>query len=164
MPFPAGPILRYVGLGQYETVGSTLYVGSRDVILIPDAFRTDLASIPRAFWSLLPPNGTYERAAVVHDFACEALAGHQPMPTPALTSRDADGLFRRVMRECGVGVITRWLLWLGVRLGAIANPCRRPGIWRDVPMMAAVALPTLAVVVAALLGLGWLLALVSPLY
>jgi hypothetical protein len=35
---------------------------------VPKGFVTDLASIPRPFWSLLPPNGPYAQAAIVHDY------------------------------------------------------------------------------------------------
>jgi hypothetical protein len=153
VPFASGPVLRYVGLGRYATVGSTLYVGRRDVILIPDAFTTDLASVPRIFWPLLPPSGVYERAAVLHDFLCEALAGRQPMPDPRLSPGDVDGLFRRVMRECGVGFLTRWLMWTGVRWGAAGNPARRPGWWRDAPLVLLISAATLAATCAAVYGL-----------
>ena len=44
-----------------------------------------------------------------------------------VTSRQADGVFRRVMREAGVPVLLRWLMWAGVRWGALADPERRPG-------------------------------------
>ena len=34
---------------------------------VPAGFVTDLASIPRIFWSLLRPDGLYAYAAIVHD-------------------------------------------------------------------------------------------------
>lgn len=145
MPFLAGPVLAYIGLGQYRTVGATLYAGAADVITIPSDFDTDLASVPRIFWPLLPPSGAYERAAVLHDYLCEALAGRQQMPVPPVTARDVDGLFRRVMREAGVGFVTRGTMWVGVRWGALANPARRPGWWRDAPLVVG---PTVAAAVA----------------
>jgi len=152
VPFATGPQLSYVGLGRYKTVGSTLYVGRRDVILIPDAFTTDLASVPRIFWSLLPPCGAYERSAVLHDFLCEALAGRQSMPDPLLSPSDVDGLFRRVMRECGVGLLTRWVMWTGVRWGALFNPHRRAGWLRDAP--AVVAMTALGLAAACVVTYG----------
>jgi len=147
MPFTRGPVLMYVGGGQYKTVGSTLYVGSRDVIVIPDGFCTDLATIPRIFWAFMPPTGSYERAAVLHDHGCVELANG----TCALSPRDVDGLFRRVMRECGVGFVTRWVMWAGVRWGAAANPCRRPGWWRDGPLVVLIT----ALIGAVVAGAVW---------
>jgi len=43
---------------------------SNDVVAVPVGFRTDFASVPRAFWLLLPPWGKYGKAAVVHDYLC----------------------------------------------------------------------------------------------
>lgn len=37
-------------------------------IVIPKNFLTDGASVPRLFWSIIPPWGRYGRAAVVHDY------------------------------------------------------------------------------------------------
>ena len=144
MPFASGPVLMYLGAGQYKTVGPTVYVGSSDVITIPSDFPTDLASIPRPFWSLMPPNGVWEKAAVLHDFGCVSLAEG----TCLLSSRDVDGLFRRVAREGGAGFAARWVLWTGVRWGALFNPARRAGWWRDSPAVLAISAVGLAAVVA----------------
>jgi hypothetical protein len=45
------------------------------------------------------------------------------------------------MRELGVPFVLRWLMWTGVRLGAVANPVRRPGVLRDLPLMLVWAIP-----------------------
>ena len=44
----------------------TLTNGKR--IVIPKGFITDFASVPRIFWSVIPPVGKYCGAAVVHDY------------------------------------------------------------------------------------------------
>lgn len=141
MPFTRGPRLTYRGSGRYATEGVTEYEGATDVITIDPGFVTDLTSVPRVFWALLPPTGAYEKAAVLHDFGCVSLAEG----TSLLSSRDVDGLFRRVMRESGVGPVTRWLLWTGARWGALANPTRRPGWWRDAPAVTGITVVALAV-------------------
>ena len=38
------------------------------VIFVPAGFVTDFASVPQIFWNILPPTGTYDRAAILHDF------------------------------------------------------------------------------------------------
>lgn len=38
------------------------------IIVVPAGFVTDFASTPRALWSVIPPSGRYQLAAVVHDF------------------------------------------------------------------------------------------------
>jgi hypothetical protein len=160
MPFLQGPDLDYIGAGLYKTKGLTVYKGRDDIIVIPPGMTTDLASVPRLFWSLMPPNGTYENAAVVHDELCVRLADGEC----DISSRDVDGLFRRIAREGGTSWPIAWLLWIGVRIGALKNPVRRPGIVRDLPMMAAIALPVLALTSALLLAFGWLMVLISPWY
>ena len=138
------------------TCGPTLYVGRSEVFNIPPDTATDLASVPRIFWALVPPSGAYENAAVLHDWFCQRLAAGDCL----VSSRDADSLFRRVMRECHVGPLTRWAMWCGVRWGALFNPCRRPGWWRDAPAVLAITAVLLAVLVGALLGLHLLLDLI----
>ena len=41
---------------------------SDEVIEVPTGFYTDFASIPKIFHWILPPDGLYTKAAVVHDF------------------------------------------------------------------------------------------------
>jgi len=41
---------------------------SNNIIHVPKEFETDLASIPRIFWTILPPDGKYSASAVLHDF------------------------------------------------------------------------------------------------
>ena len=47
---------------QYRVLQTTF------VIVVPAGFVTDFASTPRALWSVIPPTGRYQLAAVVHDF------------------------------------------------------------------------------------------------
>jgi len=152
VPFATGPILTYIGGGRYRTVGPTVYVGSKDIITIPSDFDTDLTSVPRIFWALLPPTGVYERSALVHDWHCVQLAkGNR-----GISSRDADGLFRRMAREGGAGLVTRWALWTGVRWGALVNPARRGGWWRDAPLVGLITAVGLVVVAVAAIGIHML--------
>jgi hypothetical protein len=41
------------------------------IITVPVGYRTDFASVPRAFWRILPPHGPYVPAAVIHDHLCD---------------------------------------------------------------------------------------------
>lgn len=78
---------------------------SREGIVVPKGFKTDLASIPRIFWSIYPPFGLYMNAAIVHDFLYKK---HFPR-------KEADKLFLKIMKEDGVGWFTRTLFFLTVR-------------------------------------------------
>lgn len=153
MPFLSGPMLVYAGAGQYVTSGVTEYEGKYGRMRIAEGFPTDLATVPRIFWALLPPHGGYEKAAVLHDWLCVELAkAHRERRPPMVSSRDADGLFRRVMRESGVGFVTRRIMWVGVRWGAVANPARRAGWWRDAPLVLLLTAAGLAVTLAVAWG------------
>ena len=44
-------------------------------IEVPAGFITDLASVPRVFWAVLPPHGRYAKAAILHDFLLSECSG-----------------------------------------------------------------------------------------
>jgi hypothetical protein len=85
---------------KYE-IGTTNFT-----IVVPAGFVTDFASTPRAIWAVLPPFGTYQLAAVVHDF----LYWDQ-----GCTREQADALLRVAMEESKVGPAKRDVIWEAVR-------------------------------------------------
>ncbi|MGY1823449.1 DUF1353 domain-containing protein [Geodermatophilus sp. SYSU D00079] len=125
MPFEtADLVVRRVDAEWWAVVEPLVYRGDRDRFVVPAGFRTDFATVPRLVTWLVPRFGAFTLAAVLHDWLCTA-----GITSGVVTSREADGLFRRVMRESGVPVLRRWLMWTGVRWGALADPVRRPGWW-----------------------------------
>ncbi|MDE2106452.1 MAG: DUF1353 domain-containing protein [Patescibacteria group bacterium] len=64
--------------------------------VVPVGFVTDLASVPKIFWDILPPFGKYTEAAVVHDWLYRR---------QFTTRKFADGCLRAGMKACGV---PRW--------------------------------------------------------
>lgn len=74
---------------------------------------TDFASIPRPLWNLLPPTGSYGKAAVVHDtlYRTHGLA----------TRAEADRVLLEAMKVSGVGFFTRWTIYVGVRVGGATS-------------------------------------------
>ncbi len=46
---------------------------SDEIIKVPSGFITDFVSVPKIFWSIIPPIGKYGKAAVIHDY-CYATA------------------------------------------------------------------------------------------
>lgn len=113
MPFLRSPVqLEVRGDGRFTLVQGVIYQGRRDCYRIPAGFVTDLASVPQALQWLVDDHGTYTRAAILHDYLWgEHRAGR------LVSRRDADGLFRRVMREEGTPLLQRWLMWAAVRIG-----------------------------------------------
>ncbi|MEO5842937.1 MAG: DUF1353 domain-containing protein [Acidimicrobiales bacterium] len=69
MPFIAGDIVvKQIGDKDFELVEPVSYAGNAQTFTVPAGFRTDLASVPRAFVWLLPRYGRYTRAAILHDY------------------------------------------------------------------------------------------------
>lgn len=126
----------------WEVLAPLVYRGDRDTFVVPPGFRTDFASVPRVVVWLFPRSGRYTPAAVLHDWLTDVA-----VPGGLVSARDADGVFRRVMRELGVPPLRRWLMWCGVRWGALVNPVRRAGWWRDAPRVLALSVLAAPVVV-----------------
>src|SRR5438045_305382 len=92
---------------SWSLLRPVIYEGRDQTFEVPVGFVTDFASVPAAFTWLVPRYGVYTKAAVLHDFLCDG----------ALVSRaDADGIFRRSMRELEVSLLRRWVMWSAVRL------------------------------------------------
>ena len=70
-------------------------------------FTTDLASIPRAFRSLIPQVGKHIQPSIAHDWAYE---GHTD-----LTRAEADRLFLEGMKAVGVWWLRRNIMYAAVR-------------------------------------------------
>jgi hypothetical protein len=85
-----------------------LYDQKLEAITVPARFETDLGSIPRIFWNVLPPIGPASLAFVVHDY----LYATQTCPRS-----DADGVLFRAMKATGTHWAAVWLIYLGVRVG-----------------------------------------------
>jgi hypothetical protein len=77
-------------------------------VSVPRGFVTDLASIPRIFWSMLPPDGQYTYPAVIHDF----MYWTQQHPRDV-----ADKVFYDGMRYMKVEKSKADLIYAAVRVG-----------------------------------------------
>lgn len=126
---------------------------SGDTFTVPIGFMTDFATVPRFLHWLVSPYGAYTRAAVLHDWLLVSLAewwgdprGQLPYDSegqdwakqgPPADSRDADGIFRRVMEDLGVPWAKRWVMWTAVRWASLFNRNRSYGrhLGADLPRM-----------------------------
>lgn len=61
-------------------------------ISVPSGFISDLASIPKIFWNVLPPFGLYSAAAVIHDWLYFSATG---------TEAQANAVLREAMMLLG---------------------------------------------------------------
>jgi len=130
---------------------------------VPEGYVTDFASVPRATSWMYPRTGAYSKAAILHDWLITDM-----LPTGYITSTHVDRMFREAMRLSGVPLPRRWVMWAGVRLGAIGNPKRRKGSLTTFPLVLLVLLASSPVVlppslvVQAMTTVLWLVSLFVP--
>lgn len=91
------------------------YPSAPHEVIVPFGFITDFASVPRLLWRILPPVGSYGKAAVLHDFMYRA--GTWAVDGERCSRAQADAVLRAAMVDCNVGWAARWAIYLGVRLG-----------------------------------------------
>lgn len=87
-------------------------LGSGMVIRVPKGFETDLATIPRLFWSILPPHGYYGKAAVIHDYC---------YVNGFVSKRWADDIFLQAMEDLKIPAWKRIIMYWAVRLFGRGN-------------------------------------------
>jgi hypothetical protein len=73
-------------------------------VTVPKYFVTDLASVPRFFWSWLRPDGLYAYAAVIHDYLYW---------TQAQSRENANEILKIVMEEFAVPKMELYAIWGG---------------------------------------------------
>lgn len=150
MPFGSDYFdVRRVDHKRWATLNDLRYSGRSQNFLVPRGFVTDFATVPQFLLWLIPSTGTYTLAAVLHDWMIK-----RAVPGGFVSARDTDGIFRRVLREEGVGFVKRWFMWTGVRWGALFSKTRRAGWLRDLPLILVWTLLALPVVLPASVGVG----------
>lgn len=119
----------------YELVGPYVLLFDMDgetwQLTIPDRYRCDGASIPRLLWTFsdLTPDGLIRPAALVHDFLYE-FRGKLPLASlkrynketktfnfhhRTFSRKDADNIFKAIMRKAGVSETSRDMAYRAVR-------------------------------------------------
>lgn len=91
----------------YEPFEFYLSDDNSDVIEVPAGFVTDLATIPRIFWTILPPDGKYAKAAIIHDYLYD---------NALRTKKEADLIFLDGMTVLGVPRLKRKVMYWAVRV------------------------------------------------
>lgn len=156
MPFPKDAIVVVQQLDDKNwKLGQALkYDGAHQQFEVPLDMQTDFASVPRFFVWLLPRYGRYTKAAILHDrlWRDEAREGR-------ISLRDADGIFRRAMRESEVPFLRRWIMWTAVRWAAAKKGGLTRDWWIELPrvllftlLVLPIVLPPAALIMFALLA------------
>jgi hypothetical protein len=80
-------------------------------VTVPPGFVTDMASIPRVFWSLLRPDGEYAYAAIVHDYLYWTQTGSR---------EEADHILKMAMEDFEIDALTVRIIYQAVHSGGQA--------------------------------------------
>ncbi|EBV2374764.1 DUF1353 domain-containing protein [Salmonella enterica] len=96
----------------YEPFEFYLSEDNSDAISVPAGFVTDLATVPRIFWSVMPPDGKYAKAAIIHDYLYD---------NALRTKKEADLIFLDGMAVLGVPKWKRIVMYLAVRIFGRGN-------------------------------------------
>lgn len=105
-------IVKVIDTRKYELVQPFSYTSHNINVYIPAGFITDFASVPRLFWALMPPNGRYTKAAIIHDYMY-----HNGMAT----KKDADLVFKSAMKQLGVPKWKAEIMYFAVRIFGRGN-------------------------------------------
>lgn len=95
----------------------TYFIGSipsKEWVTIPKGYLTDGASVPRVFWSLLPPWGKYGQAVVVHDYLCEHPYIETVKGPVEIDRKRVDEILEESLRVLNVPAWKRRLMMSGV--------------------------------------------------
>jgi Protein of unknown function (DUF1353) len=114
------PIVAFGDWRFYYTVGELEWRPNDEAsdrlpdVKVPIWFVTDLASIPRVFWSVLSPMGRYSYPAIIHDFLYWFQTADR---------KQADTVFKLAMADTGVASVTATVIYEAVRIAG-------EGAWR----------------------------------
>lgn len=93
-------------------------VANQRYVTVPKGFFTDGASVPRIFWAVFPPWGSYGQAAIVHDYLCvnKTLTKNGDNPNLSISQSEIDRVLYDAMKISGVPVWKRVIIYNCVRL------------------------------------------------
>jgi hypothetical protein len=94
-------------------------IEDRGTLIVPAGFNTDLASVPRMFWNILPPFGAYEEGAVGHDLIYRSGGGMTNIGT--FTRAEADDFLAACMEFCECPRWQRVAIYRALRLFGSRN-------------------------------------------
>lgn len=111
-------MIRWVLTKQFTyEIGS---IGSGKKVVVPVGFVTDFATT-WPFNHILPRQGKYGKAAVIHDFLCTYKTILVNGDIVKITRKEGDKIFLEAMGVSGVNLFLRHLMYASVRLYAIVT-------------------------------------------
>lgn len=110
MTFKTFAVIEHVPDRNLWHVTQPLVYSGEVNITVPDGFETDLASVPRLGWFLIPHADKHIiEGSIIHDYMYHGLS--------SVTKRSqADRILRSACKEMGAPGWYSWAVWAGVRL------------------------------------------------
>lgn len=111
MSFQTFAVIQHVpDRSLWHVVQPLVYNGEVNIV-VPDGFETDLASVPRFFWILIPHADKHiVEGSIIHDYMYSG--------NTAVTKRSqADRILRQACKDMGAPAWYCWVVWAGVRIG-----------------------------------------------
>jgi hypothetical protein len=78
------------------------------IIQIPKGYRSDFASVPRMFWGIVPPVGSYSKACVIHDWLITNKDEHD------FNINEINNILKECMQVLGVSRVEIFLIYTSV--------------------------------------------------
>lgn len=98
-----------------ELTKDLIYETDSQKFIVPKGFKTDFASIPRIFWTIIAPIGKHTLPAVLHDYLYTD--GYKL----GISRKQADKIFYNAMIDSHVARITANIMWFCVRVFAFRH-------------------------------------------
>jgi hypothetical protein len=100
-------ILTPKGFNSWELAEDFIQNLDNETIKVPKSFKTNLASVPRLFWSIIPPFGKYSQASVIHDYLYFS---------KIYSKKESDKIFYKFMLQYGTYKWKAIVMYLAVKL------------------------------------------------
>lgn len=95
---------------KFELLSDYSYIVKNRKIKVPKGFITDFASVPRTLYIFILPYGKHSSASLIHDWL------YSKDCTLKMGRKEADKIFLEIMKEEGVNIFKRNLMYCAVRL------------------------------------------------
>jgi hypothetical protein len=89
------------------------------MIVVPEGFVTDFASVPRLPFVYWFTGGKFQAAAVIHDWLYRRRS-------EKVSRAEADAVLAEAMKALGYWLPRQWFVWAGVRIGGYWSFEKRP--------------------------------------
>lgn len=95
---------------KFELLSDYSYIVKNREIKVPKGFITDFASVPRIFNIFILPYGKHSSASLIHDWL------YSQDCTLKMKRKEADKIFLEIMKEEGVNIFKRNLMYYAVKV------------------------------------------------